>query len=499
MGSIFCCCKKRQNIDYQGDINIKLVSEEENNDIKYKREVLEMCISNDRRYKYFLKTIQDFTDEQINYLFNADIDFFQSLIHEHYYEFSSLVHRIENLNFIFQEWYKNPEKHIYIKKLWLSEKTVSDILDKPSFERENIITEIFGDDMPFIDQFEFNQILELTPESRAEDIYKDIEKNNKDFYSLVEMSLQNHKDINQKYYDYLFDTDENKKKINNMYLEKSDNIIDSLLKNAVDCFKEKIPKKIRNSKIVERIAEAIRRKFRNNGNSSHEIKYQKILDLANSFKNGNAIAQLLKDIKDSLSNPIGCISTVAFSFINLYQSISSFYKYCVVYRGKKKEFADRLKIINDKFESHIKRLEFFDIKKTDNLIEAEELLVSIGAEVEQDRKEVIKLSEEIEKEIVALKKENKENAISIFRTVIGAIGCALGIVAVEGPLGIFYGAGFVANSVNTAISSAKHIQNKKDIKDFESLLEATNDQYKRIRGAIKELERQYNLIQSKYY
>ena len=120
-----------------------------------------------------------------------------------------------------------------------------------------------------------------------------------------------------------------------MYLEKSDNIIDSLLKNAVDCFKEKIPKKIRNSKIVERIAEAIRRKFRNNGNSNHEIKYQKILDLANSFKNGNAIAQLLKDIKDSLSNPIGCISTVAFSFINLYQSISSFYKYCIVYRGKK--------------------------------------------------------------------------------------------------------------------------------------------------------------------
>ena len=57
----------------------------------------------------------------------------------------------------------------------------------------------------------------------------------------------------------------------------------------------------------------------------------------------------------------------------------------------------------------------------------------------------------------------------------------------------------MANSVNTAISSAKHIQNKKDIKDFENLLEKTNDQYKRIRGAIKELERQYNLIQSKYY
>ena len=46
-------------------------------------------------------------------------------------------------------------------------------------------------------------------------------------------------------------------------------------------------------------------------------------------------------------------------------------------------------MINKDFENHIKRIEYFNIYKTDNLIKAEELLISIGREVEQDRKKVI--------------------------------------------------------------------------------------------------------------
>ena len=40
---------------------------------------------------------------------------------------------------------------------------------------------------------------------------------------------------------------------------------------------------------------------------------------------------------------------------------------------------------------------------------------------------------------------------------------------------------------------------KRTLKDFENLLKAANDQYKRIRDVIEELEKQYELIQSNYY
>ena len=503
MGSIFCCCKKRQNIDYQKDINIKLVPEEENYDIKYKREVLEMCISEDKRYKHFIDKIKSFNDNQINHLFNADNIYYivkvGELIPEHNSKFMSLIDRIEDLNFIFQEWYTKPSMHKYIKKLFLSNKKVSDFMDKSSIERDDLMTEIFGNDMPIMDKIQLEIILQLTPEYRAKDLYEDFEKNNKDFYSLIELSLQNQNEISENYYAGLFANDENKKKINNAYLEKSDNIVESLIKKAVDCLKEKIPEKIRNSKTINKIALMIKNKFSESNKNTFGVEYQKIFDLANRFKNGNAISLLLKDIKDSYANPIGCLSTVAFSFINLYQSISSFYNSYVIYKGKKKEFAERLKMINNDFENHIKRIEYFNIYKTDNLIKAEELLILIGREVEQDRKKVINLSKEIEAEIAALKEDNKKNALSIAGAVIGTVGCAIGTVVTGGALGIFYGVGLVANAAATGINSAKHVKNKKDIKDFENLLKAANDQYKRIRDVIEELEKQYELIQSNYY
>ena len=191
--------------------------EEENYDIKYKREVLGMCISEDKRYKHFIDKIKSFNDNQINHLFNADNIYYivkvGELIPEHNLKFMSLIDRIEDLNFIFQEWYTKPSMHKYIKKLFLSNKKVSDFMDKSSIERDDLMTEIFGNDMPIMDKIQLEIILQLTPEYRAKDLYEDFEKNNKDFYSLIELSLQNQNEISENYYAGLFENDENKTKL----------------------------------------------------------------------------------------------------------------------------------------------------------------------------------------------------------------------------------------------------------------------------------------------
>ena len=500
MGCLFCCCKKKRYLEYNGDIEIKLISEEDEFDkaVKYKRKVLEMCISEDERYKHFIDIIKDFSDFQINALFDASIAFYvykgtKEKIEGYEDKFRSLFRKIEDLNFMLQEWYLEPSKHKYIKKFWLSKLKVSELIEKDILERRELLKQNFeGDELNKIEL-----ILYDAPEYRAKSIYDDI-KNNKDFYSLIEMSLQNHDNIDeqQKKADYIGDNE--KSDINGIYLNKSKNMIDSVIKKTVECIEKYIPKKIKNSKYTEKITEIVQNKIWNKAKNPFEIKFDTIFNLAKKFKNGDVILSFIKDIKNYYSNPLGCICTVAFSFINLYQSISSFYKTPIIYRGKRKEFADRLKMINSNFNNHIKKIEGLDINKVDDLIKAEELIISIGREVEQDRKDVIELTKEIEKEIDELKKHNKKNAASLTATVLGTLGCSIGVVASGGVLGIFFGVGAIANATATGVKSANIVKTKKEIKEFQNLLEEAYNQYEQIRNAIEELEIKYNLIQSKY-
>lgn len=492
MGFIFCCFKKKERLELPNDTKEPLLKKP---NVEYKRQVLEICLSEDIRYKFLLNDIKGFTDEQITFLFNANYQCYSINPPPSYEEnkeyFISLLGRLEENKTILQEWYKDPSKYEIIKKFWLTKYKISDFFDKGESEKDQILNEIFQGDISQEDLLEFNNIIRNSPESKAIEIYTKLRNYNQDFYSLIKISLENYENIKKEYY-------ENVTSINGIYMDKEKDIIEKLISYFVELFKDKLPKKFQNCESFRRICKIIEDKIGNEKENIFGISFKSIYNLAYKFKNGNIIANLIEDIKSYYQNPIIAISSIALSFLNLYQSISSFYKSGIIYKGKKKEFAEHLNTIQSNFRKHIYKIKNFNIRNTDNLKEAESLIIEIGKEVEQDRIDIINLSDDIKKEIEKIKKENKKNAGEITGNVIGTVGCLLGSASTGGALGLFFLMGSAANAIATGFNAAKHVENKKNIKYFEDMLKETNKQYKEIQNAIEELEKKYNEIQNMY-
>lgn len=491
MGCIFCCFKKKKRLELPNDIKDHLLPKS----VEYKKQVLELCISEDKRYKFLLNDIKGFTDDQINKLFNAQIPYIINYdpppsYKENNYEFNSLLERIEENKTILQEWYKDPSKYEIIKKFWLTKYKISDLVDKTESEKDQILNEIFQGDISQEDLLEFNNIIKNSPESKAIEIHRELKYYNYDFYSLIKISSENYKNI-KKEYNAKFTS------INSIYMDKEKDIIEKLISNFVE-LKNILPKKFQNYEVCRKIYKIIEDKIQNEKENIFGISFESIYNLAYRFKNGNIIANLLKDIKSYYQNPIINITSIAFSFLNLYQSISSFYKSGIKYNGKKEVFAERLNTIQSNFREHIYKINNFNIKNTDNLKEAESLIIEIGREVEQDRIDIINLSNDIKNEIEDIKNKNKKNAGKIAGTVIGTVGCFLGTVSTGGTLGLFFLMGTTANAVATGYNAANYVENKKHIKDFQDMLKETNKQYKKIQNTIEELEKKYNEIQNMY-
>ena len=524
-----CCCKKRASIDNDKTIQLIYTEEEDVNKfhIEKARELIEICILDDYRYRFLINDIRNLSDIEFENFFYGRLEYFDrdDIVIENKREFKFLLLKIDDFNSIFLNWYKDRSKYGYIKKLWLKNCSIFSLVEKSEEEMNEILEEIFQDEEYQISSNARQNIIELkniirnSPESTAKDINNYFKDEHPEFYSLIQVSIKNHNNIKEQneetykksysnndcYYDEKLRENKKKERENkDSYMKKSKEVVDKLIKDATDFFKgisDKIPDKIKNSRLYQKVIKEIQKRVWNPNNqyNTFGISYDGIYGLLKSFKAGEVIKHLLEDTRMYFqSNPLVAISSVAFSFLNLYESISTFYEDCISYEQNKTYFENRLTTIRSNFEDHISQIKYLNLKLNDNLKEAQELIIKIGREVEQDRLEMINLINAIEEEIQNVKKKNKKSYGKIAGTVLAVIGCGIGTIATGGVLGVALGIGAAVNTTAMAVSSAHVVRRKKEIKEYKKILSNANDHYKNINNAIKNLEKEFEKIQQQY-
>ena len=498
MCGLFCCCKKkniRERHDSFDNVNnylipkkAEIINVKVKTDIESKKEVLLICISEDPKYKCLYDDIDEFTDNQIEWLFNANFHKFKDNLpvktgNENY--FKSLVLKIDKNQILFEKWYKEESKYEYIKKFWKSKYNISDLAYDKENEKESKLNELFSNDITK----EFIDIIEYSPEAKSDEILRDLKTKDEDFLSLIKTS--------EKYKDNIYENLSNEDKTNQIskiYLEKLKDIINKLTSTSVEQIaKEILPRDLH--KFIPKIIEIVKNKIEKEPKNTYKISFETIKNLVDKCSKGNFVLNLMKDMKSYFSDPLVAIRSVALSFLNLYQNILSFKESNCQYQGKNQKFVDDLKNIQKEFKDHIQEIKLFDITMNTNYKEAEELLIKIGKNVIKDRNKLVALIREIENEIENLKVNNKKNAAKIVGTVVGTVGCFMGTFATGGALGIFFLIGTAANITAMGLNSAQHVKNKKYIKEFNALLQKATENYNEIQELIKQLRKKYDMIQ----
>ena len=509
-----CCSKKRA----PEGISIQLIEENLNKfSVQDAREIIRICIEEDYKYKILLDEINYFSDELIEKLFFGNMQYFEDnnifLLKK---EMKFLLMKLEDFHTILYSWYKDKSKYEYIKCLWLKNLCIYSLVEKSEDELNEQLNEIFQN-LQFSknyqdDLYELKQLIKNSPESAAMDINNYLKEQHPDYYSLVDISIEKHNKMkkecekndedNNYYYSYSFKKKIEKERENkDTFCKKGKEIINKLISNAaenLEGIKKKIPDKIKNSKLFNIVDKEIKKRIWDSLSQPKPlIDTNQLGNLIGNLIKGNFIQNILKDTCTYFQNPLVGISFVACSFLNLYDSVSTFYEDCLIFEEKKTEFEERLEEIHSNFEYHVGQMNNFNLERM-SIKEAENLLLKIGAEVEEDRRKMSILIGEIDDAISQIKKKNKKNYLKIAGTLTATIGCGIGIVLTGGALGVALGVGAAVNTIATGVNSAKVVKNKKTLKDFKDLHKKANEKYNTILKQINSIKDRYEQLQNEY-
>ena len=218
------------------------------------KEVIEMCIKDDFYYGIFLDIIKAMNDSDFENLFYGRTEYFEKWNLDHKSKFNELLLKLEDIQVILVQWYKDPAKYKYIKRIFRMKYSLFNLVDKYEDQMDQILDDLFKDDIfryspSYIEDLrELKKLIRNSPQSRASDIKNYLMQNYKDFYSLIETSIENHNNIKEqkskceKKLQYEEDLIlkkiiKNERDNKNAYMKKAKQITNELINSIVSCLK----------------------------------------------------------------------------------------------------------------------------------------------------------------------------------------------------------------------------------------------------------------------
>lgn len=485
-----CCCKKKQKA-----IEDHLLEDNDSpqfNIIKAQK-LLKLIIENDYKYNHFLHKIEIFDDNLFEQLFKGNIDYFKEntdsyfriIGNEEQREFFFLLFKLEDFQTIFIEWYKDETKHDFIKELWKKNYCIGRLKYKNNQELENIMHEIIKDSKEINNiQYELKDLIYNSQEKSACDIKNYLEFNYEEFYSLIEASISYKNSLIEK----KLDNDETCK-------DKFEGLNMRLIKKLKPFFENKLTsklkKKLQNNEVLNKIFQKniikeIERNYR-----PIPIGYNSILKLTEQFKHKEVISKLLTDIKDYYHNidPLNVMTETILQFLNLCNNIKSFYDNLLDYKYKKTKFTEKLEQIHTNFENHRKEIKNLDLNF---MYRAQNQIIRIGEEMNQDKNDILDLIEEIRQEINKQKKFRILNGVSLASNIFNFFSSIIGMAATSGGLYLLYGASATVNFFGVTSNSKNIKKNNSILADLSLILKKANAQYNEIKSEIEKLKELYD-------
>lgn len=461
------------------------------------RKLVELLLSEDSLYKNSLSAILTFNEEQLENLFmgNDDYKYYPYDIITDKRQFEKLLFKFEDFNQFLFEWYRDESKYNNLIKLWRSKLCIYKLKDISDYELEEKLKKAGLED---IDEFlvDFRVILNNSIESKASDINNYLKDEFNDFFSIITTSV-----------DYKNDRYLSKSENEGIFTTNFKNIIEKLVKSSFPLVKNYIKDKYPELNVFSRIQLngemqsklkkiLVNKVEKENNIFSGEIGFDKLKNIIDLFKNGNAMKKLMEETQLHYNNPNVAIANLAMSFMNLATSVKTYYNNSVQFDDKTKNYEQKINEINKDFEYHKKQIGILDL---DNFEECSKNIEIIGKKIHEDKLKVVEFIKNIDKEEENLKKTEKKSGVKKTAACAAAVvGSALGFVATGGMAAVVYGVAAVANGVALGINVANLVKIKKELNKYKDYKEIENAKYEEISNCLEELNSLYKQNEERY-
>ena len=467
-------------------------------DAKTARKLVKFLLSEDNVYRECLNYILLFDEKQLENLFKGNEDYkkypYRNI--EDKNQFKYLLMKFEDYSDILFEWYKDESRYDDLIKLWKSQLNITNLnkLSNEDLEKKLVTAGISNIDIFMID---FRSIVNNSIESKSSDIKNYLKEEYKDFYSLIETSIDFQEDP-------VLSNEENKE----IFELNFKNIVSKLVQTSFPLVKKYIKDKYLNlntlskiqleSEMLNKLKNAVIDEIKgiNKINSSEGVGFNNVSEIINAFKNGNIVEKMTEGIQNHFNNPAVAISYLTMSFMNLSVAAKTYYNNSVEFNAKQEKYSTEMKNINNDFEMHKKEIGLIDL---DNYKESMKKIEKVGKKIYQDKLKVQKFIENLDKEEANIKDEKKKKGIKdALKCAGGIFGSAIGFVATGGILAAIYASAFIISGIAMGLNIADLIKMKKQLNIYKDFKEKENKKYEEIENSLADLNYKFNIIQDRY-
>lgn len=155
-------------------------------DIEIKRSLINFLLTDDIPvYKKYTTIIPNFTNDEIENLFQGQKDFNYNSINSKDRIFQKLLMKFNNHQSLLKSWYQDPSKHNYIKQLWIKNQSLESLKGLNENELKEKIP--FITEWPNEIQTEFNGLIDNYDETTLNQLKEYLEKEGNDVKELLKI------------------------------------------------------------------------------------------------------------------------------------------------------------------------------------------------------------------------------------------------------------------------------------------------------------------------
>ena len=431
------------------------------NDIEIKRSLIKFLLNNDMPfYKKYATFIPNFTNDEIENLFQGQKDFNYNSINSKDRIFQKLLMKFNNFEFLLECWYGDPSKYDYIKQLWIKNQSLETLKGLNENERK--------EKLPFITkwpneiQTEFNGLIDNYDETTLNQLKEYLEKEGNDVKELLKILKASSGKMKNA------STDE----ITKQNFEQNNKTLFSQI------FQNLILPGLAAKGIHSGIKEI---------NIRENRKIEELLEKGYEYtKNNINLDSIRKNVKRFCKSNFVYAHAVL-SFANLAWSAYEFY-YTTEEIKKIGIYKEKLERIKSSFNNHCD----LGLNNTDDIFTCKKKIIDAKNSIEKDFEDLKQLIGEIEASIQILENQKKKAKISTVVSTIGLVSGIAGAVLTAGTSAaasaFIYGVSIVANITSGAVNIADIIKAGEGIEELKKLLDDANNERKKMQEAIDGLE-----------
>ena len=454
------------------------------------RKIIKLCLEKDDLYRNLLDYVLSFNKEQLENLMQGNDEYknYPYIKPANKAQFEYLLMRFEDYNDILYEWYKDESKYDNVVKLWNSKLCISKLVEGTADEIKNELRKL---NISNLNNF-FNDFRGLTEGSlnsnkKSSDIKNYLKNTYTDFYKLIELTNDSEKEFKE--------SNIPNKEVIETNLE---NLTGVLVKKSYPLVKEFIISKFLNLNTLSKLQlkSEMANKLKNKiiglfqaEKKSTGLSFDTLSELVKSLKNGHLFDTIKSKATAYYSSPDVAIIAVATSFLNLANSIISYHKTSVDTENKIKEYTEKSNRINENYERHKKEMGIIDFN---NYEEAMTKIIDIGEKLNQDKKDLTDLIDDINNDKKeANNEEEKSTKKAMVVNGLAAASCVAGTILTGGLVAVAYGAAAAINGVAVGISYL-------ELKKIKEKLEFYSNQIKEAMEKEKEIDENLQFLNEKY-